>query len=67
MPITQNNINFVSYICNKAWEDIFNGDGNIVFVPDGTIYADLSNGNGTFSPYQITKVCCDVLKNNLLN
>lgn len=66
MPITQNNINFVPYICDKAWGDIFNGDGHIVFVPDGTIYADLPIGDGTFKPYQITKVCCDVLKRKLL-
>ena len=67
MSITQNQYNTVLYRCDEIWSSIFNSNsGDVVFVPDGTIYADLSNGDGTFRPYQITKVCCDVLKNKLL-
>lgn len=68
MPITQNQYNEVLFQCDKIWDAIFQyNSGNIVYVPDGTIYAELSNGNGTYTPYQITETCCRILKETLIN
>jgi len=67
MPITPKQYTSVLLQCDKIWDKIFNyNGGDVVFVPDGTIYAETSNGDGTFSPYQTTKICCEILKNTLL-
>jgi hypothetical protein len=68
MPITQNQYNSVLLQCDKIWDSIFEyNSGKIVYVPDGTIYAELSNGDGAFTPYQITETCCSILKETLIN
>ena len=62
MPLTQQDINDVNGKCTKIWDSILNYDyGNIVYVPDGTIYADIANGDGTFTNYEITQTCCKIL------
>jgi hypothetical protein len=67
MPISQAQYNNVLAQCDKVWDGIFDfNSGNIVFVPDGTIYADINIGNGQTSPYQITQTCCSILKDRLL-
>ena len=67
MPISQTQYNNVLTQCDKVWDGIFDfNSGNIVFVPDGTIYADINIGNGQTSPYQITQTCCSILKDRLL-
>lgn len=66
MPLTQQDINEVNGKCTKIWDSILNYDyGNIVYVPDGTIYADIANGDGTFTNYEITQTCCSILRDYL--
>jgi hypothetical protein len=68
MPITQTQYNNVLTQCNKTWDTVFGGNGgNIVYVPDGTIYVEINTGDGSTTPYQITQTCCNVLKNRLIN
>ena len=64
MPLTKANYNDVLSQCNKIWDAIINNNGHIVYVPDGTIYADINNGNNTFITYQINATCCKILKEN---
>lgn len=67
MPLTQQDINEVNNKCTKIWHTILNyGYGNIVYVPDGTIYADMTNGDGTFTNYEITQTCCSILRDYLI-
>jgi hypothetical protein len=68
MPVTQQNINSANQKCNKIWNDIINlNNGNIVYVPDGTIYAETANGDGTFTNYEITQTCCKILAKYVTN
>jgi hypothetical protein len=61
MPLTKQDISDVNSKCTKIWSNILNYGGNVVYVPDGTIYADIANGNGTFTNYEITQTCCKIL------
>lgn len=68
MPLTQQDINDVNGKCTKIWNNILNyGGGNIVYVPDGTIYAETANGDGTFTNYEITQRCCLILAKSATN
>lgn len=63
MPVTQQNINQVDGKCIKVWDSILNyNQGHIIYIPDGTIYADIANGDGTFTNYEITQTCCKILR-----
>ena len=68
MAFTRNPITDASAICNKIWSTLGqNGGTNVVYVPDGTIFAELPNGNGISTTYQINKTCCDILKRRLVS
>lgn len=68
MPLTQQNINDVKNYCLRYWDSIIvEGNGNISYLPDGTIHAETSNGDGTFTNYEITQTCCTILKNYVVN
>lgn len=63
MPFTQETYNGVVKQCNKIWEPT----SNIVYVPDGTIFVETPNGDGSFTTYQMNDVCCKALKNHLIS
>ena len=67
MSCTTNPINQANITCQKIWSSLDSPNGiHVVYVPDGTIFAEIPNGDNTFTPYNINKTCCDVLKENLV-
>jgi len=59
--INESTYNGVFLACNNVWNT-----ANVVYIPNGDIYAEIPNGDGTFSPYQITSTCCNVLRDRLI-
>ena len=49
--------------CSRIWD----ASSNIVYVPDGTIFVETANGDGTFSPYIMNDVCCKEYKKYLIS
>ena len=47
--------------CKTFWESVFAQNG-LVKNPDGTISVFVMNNNGVKSPTQVTKQCCEILK-----
>jgi hypothetical protein len=67
MPFTTNPNNQAADVCYKLWSSIGQTNGtHVVYVPDGSIFAETPNGDGTYTTYQINKTCCDILKNQLI-
>lgn len=54
------NINSVISSCNKNW-DVILSQNNLVKNSDGTLSAYFNGVNGK-KPYQISKICCEVLR-----
>lgn len=67
MPFTTNPINQAVSVCNKIWSSLGLSNGTqVVYVPDGTIFAQIPNGDNSFTTYEINKTCCDILKKKLI-
>lgn len=67
MPFTTNPITQASSVCYKIWGSLGQTNGtHIVYVPDGTIFAETPNGDGTYTTYEINKTCCNILKEKLV-
>ena len=47
--------------CKKFWESVFTQNG-LVKNPDGTISVFVMNDNGVKAPTQVSKQCCEILK-----
>src|SRR6478736_6684527 len=47
--------------CNSFWVQAINQKG-IIENPDGTISVYLKNSNNVVTPFEVTKICCDVLE-----
>lgn len=47
--------------CKKFWESVFAQNG-LVKNPDGTISVFVMNDNGVTAPTQVSKQCCEILK-----
>lgn len=63
MPFTQQTYDEVLKRCDKIWDP----SSNIVYVPDGTIFVETANGDGSFTTYQMNDVCCKALRKYLIS